>query len=538
LAVGTAGVPLLVSGGGSARFLIATAALTVLVLLLLRLLRRAEETAFGMVSAGACVAAALLGWQAWQAGAVGLARGTESVWPWASWLLSWPGTGLVSALAITGLRVVGNAQESPLRGGVVWPFALTLAGVAVLLGVEGRARILEASIVLGLLFGGAVGASPLLRRRRSTWFGVAAGALLVLWSFAVRDSHGAGSYVHPAGLSIEDRLDYEVIDSDLELPSALAHSPDGRVFVADFAADAIWVYREAGGGWERRLFARWPRPESRESDVRSSEAGLWGLAFHPEGGWLYAMGIQRWASDAGPDGRSRGVSRVLRFADSPGGEPIWEEVLGDLPAGSLHSGGGLVFGPDGSLFVSVGEGGYGGPGRQAFVGTILRLSVDSTDAPMIYARGLRNPYGLAFGPGGQLFATENGPDCCDRLLRVQQGDDFGWRPGPATPDDSAGVSSELTLPLWDSGPSRIGPTGLVAGPASLHFVTWHTAALHAVTLNSAGEVSDHRIRFEGGTARPPDASVYRFVGGFTGLSSGPDGRLWFTSVGTLGRFAQ
>jgi len=213
-------------------------------------------------------------------------------------------------------------------------------------------------------------------------------------------------------------------------------------------------------------------------------------------------------------------------------------VLGDLPAGSLHSGGGLVFGPDGSLFVSVGEGGYGGPGRQAFVGTILRLSVDSTDAPMIYARGLRNPYGLAFGPGAQLFATENGPDCCDRLLRVQQGDDFGWRPGPATPDDSAGVSSELTLPLWDSGPSRIGPTGLVAGPASLHFVTWHTAALHAVTLNSAGEVSDHRIRFEGGTARPPDASVYRFVGGFTGLSSGPDGRLWFTSVGTLGRFAQ
>jgi hypothetical protein len=321
------------------------------------------------------------------------------------------------------------------------------------------------------------------------------------------------------------------------------------VFVADFATGIIWVYVERDGAWERSVFARWPAVEGSAPPVGSSEAGLWGLAFDPAGGWLYAMGIERWSTEAGPDGKARGLSRILRFRDAAGGDPDWELVLGDLPAGALHSGGALTFGPQGDLYASVGDGGYGGPGRQELVGTILRLSptgAGSESPPaegeatrsLVYAHGLRNPYGLDFGPDGLLYATENGPDCCDRLLQVAEGTDFGWRASTGPVDlETLASDPSLSLPLWDSGSSRIGPTGLVASGGTLHFVTWHTAALHALELDSRGEIGTHVIRFDGATARPPEASVYRFSGGFTGLSRGADGRLWFTVVGALGRFS-
>jgi glucose/arabinose dehydrogenase len=375
----------------------------------------------------------------------------------------------------------------------------------------------------------------------------------------VRDGRGAGAYIHPAGLEVEGGLGYEIIDSTLQLPSALTHSPDGRVFVADFATGTIWVYADSNGAWDRSVFARWPAIQGAVPAAGSSEAGLWGLAFDPAGGWLYAMGIERWSPQPGPGGRARGLSRILRFEDAAGGEPDWELVLGDLPAGMLHSGGALTFGPHGDLYASVGDGGHGGPGRQELVGTILRLSPSGArsefppaqgeatrslpaqgEAPrsLVYARGLRNPYGLDFGADGLLYATENGPDCCDRLLRVVEGADFGWAASEGPVDlEILASNPSLSAPLWDSGPSRIGPTGLVAGEGTLHFVTWHTAALHALELDSVGGVGAHVIRFDGATARPPEASVYRFSGGFTGLSRGPDGRLWFTAAGALGRFS-
>jgi len=534
VAVSAALIPLVFSGGTGGRFLAATAGLIVVISAVVRWCGELADGSSPRVSAGVSGVVALMAWQAWQAGSAGLAPGLESAFSWAWWLLAWPGTGLVTMVALSGLRVVPRPGQPAPGVGVRLPLVLAVGVATVLLAWEGRARILEASIVFGLLCGGA--STVLFGRGGRRAVGMAAVALfgLVLWSGAVRDSRGAGPYLHPEGLESEASVDYEVIDTALQLPSSLAHSPDGRVFVADFATDIIWVYSEVEEGWEGAVFARWPRPDATHPAVRSSEAGLWGLAVHPSGGWVYAMGIERWSDEAWADGRARGVSRVLRFEDRPGGEPAWEEVLAELPAGSLHSGGALAFGPTGELYLSVGDGGYGGPGRQDLVGTILRLAESQGTSPVVFARGLRNPYGLSFDQAGQLYATENGPDCCDRLLRVQQGDDFGWR---ADGEQKPGAST-LASPLWGSGASRIGPTGIVAGAEAVHFVTWHTAALHSVSLGASGGVVDHRIRFDAGTSRPPEASAYRFAGGFTGLSAAPDGRLWFTAVGTLGRFSE
>ena len=152
------------------------------------------------------------------------------------------------------------------------------------------------------------------------------------------------------------------------------------------------------------------------------------------------------------------------------------------------------------------------------------------------ARGLRNPYGLAVAADGRLYATENGPDCCDRLLLVEPGADFGWRPerdgtvGGIDPAESSKTPGQV---LWDSGSARIGPTGIVAEDDRLYFATWHTGAVHEVEV---GREESHRIVFEAPLARPPEDSAYRFHGALTGLAVDPSGRLWFSSMGAVGRF--
>ena len=310
--------------------------------------------------------------------------------------------------------------------------------------------------------------------------------------------------------------------------------------------DRIWVVQERSGTWAREVLATWPQVAGQTPAERSSEAGLWGLAVDPTGDWLYAMGIHRWSENPGPEGRPRGWSRVARWPLSTGQEPAWEEVLAELPAGAVHSGGALAFGPQGKLYVSVGDGGAGVDGERGLAGTILRLNPDGTvpqDNPVtgspIFARGLRNPYGLAFAGDGVLYATENGPDCCDRLLRVSAGDDFGWPDTARLPEQVEESRSDprLAAPLWDSGLSRIGPTGLAfEGERTLLFATWHTAAIHRVALSADHRIEDHRIVFEAPSARPAKGSAYPFAGGFTALARGPEGRIWFTSVDSLGRF--
>ena len=538
-------VPLIISGGTGGRFIAAAAGALFFALLFLSRTRRLEQRFPTRTGWTFCVLVLLCALHSWHSGWTGLSSGTESSLYWVRWWFSWPGLALLFMVAITGLRTV-VAPRSPGSGAAVWgPFGLAIVLSGGLLLLEGRSRILEASLLLGMMLGGGMSGLRVFvpGRARALTAALVVVAMIVGWSTVIREDRGAGPYVHPSGLELTDRLQYEIIDDDLELPSGLAHAADGRVFVSDFATNKIWVYSFRSGSWDKSLFALWPTEEALEAEVRSSEAGLWGLAFDSEGGWLYAMGIESWAEQPGPDGRPRGLSRVLRFKDTPGGAPLWEEVVRDLPASNVHSGGALAFGTDGSLFVSVGEGGFGGGGRQDFVGTILRLGRSSTEGestlkdPQIYGRGLRNPYGLAVGRDGSLFATENGPNCCDRLLRIEEGANFGWKPGQSHQEGDSLMPPGAGV-LWDSGPSRIGPTGVLARHDTLFFATWHTVALHEATIGPENELMNHRLRFDGQVARVPDTSAYRFDGGFTGLSMAPDETIWFTALGVLGRVAE
>src|SRR5439155_375202 len=145
----------------------------------------------------------------------------------------------------------------------------------------------------------------------------------------------------------------------------------------------------------------------------TGEAGLMGITIAPDFPTSRAVFVVgTFASGGGL------VNRVVRLteANGHGGSPT--TIVDNIPAGSLHAGDAIAFGPDGMLYVATGDARE--PSRAAdqssLAGKILRYTADGhvpSDNPSagspVYAFGFRNPQGLAWGMGGQLFATDHGP---------------------------------------------------------------------------------------------------------------------------------
>jgi hypothetical protein len=116
-----------------------------------------------------------------------------------------------------------------------------------------------------------------------------------------------------------------------------------------------------------------------------------------------------------------------------------------------HNGGEIAFGPDGLLYVSVGDGGQPGDVKNMgqrvdlIAGGVLRLDIDRADPgknyavpadnpfvglpdvrPEFWAYGLRNPWRLTFGPKGDLWTADNGDDSWESVHLVLKGANYGW----------------------------------------------------------------------------------------------------------------
>jgi glucose/arabinose dehydrogenase len=150
-----------------------------------------------------------------------------------------------------------------------------------------------------------------------------------------------------------------------------------------------------------------------------------------------------------------------------------------------HNGGDLAFGPDGYLYLSVGDGGGSGdPGNHAqnparLLGKILRLDVTGTAGggaygipadnpwagnprcgpganaaacPEIFAQGLRNPWRLAFDAGtGALWAGDVGQNAREEINVVVRGGNYGWRcrEGTSTYNTSGCPTGGFAAPVHD-----------------------------------------------------------------------------------------
>lgn len=225
-------------------------------------------------------------------------------------------------------------------------------------------------------------------------------------------SPAAPSDTTPAEPTSVEGISVSTVASGLEAPWDVAFVPDGSAYVTERDSGRLLRWTADGAIEEVRTFAV----------DNESEGGLLGLAASPnfaDDGVLYVF-------RSTPQG-----NEVLRF--TPDGTP--EVVLGDIPHAPIHNGGRIAFGPDGNLYVAVGDGGdqQAAQDEDSLAGKILRVSPDGTiptDNPSkgspVWASGLRDPQGLTWDDGGALYVSEFGPDVDDEINVVVPGGNYGW----------------------------------------------------------------------------------------------------------------
>ncbi len=176
-------------------------------------------------------------------------------------------------------------------------------------------------------------------------------------------------------------------------------------------------------------------------DDGSNEMGLLGLAFHPD----YEQNGYFYVNYTGDGGNTR-ISRFQAVGDSA--DPNSEQVLMvvDQPFPN-HNGGAVVFGPDGYLYLGLGDGGAAGDpfkngqNTGALLGKILRIDVNNgvpyavpADNPFgneVWAYGLRNPWRMSFDRDtGDLWIGDVGQNKYEEIDYLPAGSaggaNFGW----------------------------------------------------------------------------------------------------------------
>src|SRR5262249_46720927 len=184
--------------------------------------------------------------------------------------------------------------------------------------------------------------------------------------------------------------------------------------------------------------------------------GLPGIAIEPgfdTNGFIYLYRTKAGAGGCGTStGRFNQVVRVTMSGGSISLGSLVELLTGIRTDGGNHDGGGLRIGPDGKLYVGVGDSGLGdnqgGPGSStnpyaqdlnSLNGKMVRLNLDGTipgDNPFvgqagergeIYAYGFRNPFRFGFDPvNGNLWVADVGDLTVEEVDIVTAGGNYGW----------------------------------------------------------------------------------------------------------------
>lgn len=216
------------------------------------------------------------------------------------------------------------------------------------------------------------------------------------------------------------------------------HPTDGRLVVLEKTGALRWFDLDAGteGTW-----ATLPV-------VTESEEGLLGLAWHPsfqDNGVFYLNSVQR------VDGQDMTLITEWRLEDDVATEQ--DIVLAVAQPYQNHNAGALAFGPDGMLYIGLGDGGFrndpksNGQNPDTWLGAMLRLDPTpgvkgytvpadnpklSTKKPEVWAIGLRNPWRYSFAPDGRLVVADVGQDAFEEVNIVTSGANMGWKVREAT----------------------------------------------------------------------------------------------------------
>jgi quinoprotein glucose dehydrogenase len=245
----------------------------------------------------------------------------------------------------------------------------------------------------------------------------------------------------------------------LSLPVSLRFAPDGRLFHIELWTGRIRVFADTAAA----TATTWATVPIATANHR----GLMGLALHPafpDSPYVYFYHTHP----------SPIVNRVARMTDQGGVGTDYAVIVDGIPAGNRNNGGRIAFGPDGMMYLTLGDNEVSSyaPDPGDIRGKVLRYTPMGVPAPgnpfgagnPVFAKGVRNAYGLAFDPlTGEAFFTENGPECDDEVNHLIAGADYGWGPG----DFCGGQPAGTVTPLESFTPP-IAPTGCCVYRGSRH----------------------------------------------------------------------
>jgi glucose/arabinose dehydrogenase len=287
-----------------------------------------------------------------------------------------------------------------------------------------------------------------------------------------------------------NRVGLQLVADGLVNPVLLVSSGDGTA--RRFIVDRIGLVRIATS---RDEVLDEPFLDLRDAIVRLEddydERGLLGLAFHPAyetNGKLYIYYSAPLRRDA-PEGYDHTARLSELTVSDPAAnrvDPTSERILLEIDQPQAnHNGGSVAFGPDGFLYLSLGDGGEAndvglghpplGNGQDArtLLGSILRIDVDHGDpyavpadnpyvgregADEIFAHGFRNPYRMSFDLAGsrELFVSDAGQNRWEEIDLVTRGGNYGWNVREGTHcfdrDDADQEPASCPTVGWDGEP--------------------------------------------------------------------------------------
>lgn len=313
----------------------------------------------------------------------------------------------------------------------------------------------------------------------------------------------------------------------------------GHFIVVELHGKITTLIPDNGGAYTRSSFA------TIGLDTEDDDQGLSSICFHPDFVTNRKYYIRRGALNP------RRLIFEEREASSDGlkdsGKPPRAVLTVPMPEEFPdHNGGGLAFGPDGFLYIGIGDGGSdlktpdvhgNGQNREVLLGKILRIDVNRKDPGLEYAIpadnpfvseanakvrreiwcwGLRNPFRMSFDKlTGELYIGDVGLDDFEKINIARKGVNFGWKLQEHTlcfiPGTCSGITVEPSAAFLPYGPVKCFVSGITwrGNPASpfhgVHIFGDHTmkrllafkkgtAPVQATDLQSApGEMTSFTV---------------------------------------------